>query len=131
MLRYAIALSLAGTSSLAGTLQDEDQLTINALNSTDFEVVLTQSSEPFTFWCGAATYHERRMGRSPTDRLYVKAPRGPSRTQSGATGVVFTTEAAGIVPVSSYSVGVDIPGLNMASNKARSFCRDAFNRASK
>ena len=123
---------LAAPMAFAGTEWEEDQLIINRINATDFEVVETQDMGPGAFWCGAASFHERRMGRSGRDMLYVKQPRGPSVTRPGSKGVVFTTDAARVSATgASGSVSVSRAGDGFRSSFARSLCRDAFTRATK
>lgn len=127
-----ILIGLCATPAIARTIAEQDQLIINPISATDFEVVETQDMGPGAFWCGAASYHERRMGRSDTDVLYIKSPRGPSVTQPGARGVVFTTDPAGLdVTKSTSSISIRRAGLGFKSNFARSLCRDAFTRATK
>ncbi|NNE53406.1 MAG: hypothetical protein HKN30_13525, partial [Sulfitobacter sp.] len=48
----------------AATLGEEDAMLINPLNGGDFEVIETRSMGAADFWCGAATFVERRSGRS-------------------------------------------------------------------
>lgn len=109
-------------------------MTINPINDTDFEVV-ERSGYAYgaaEYWCGAATFIERRSKRSELTPIYVKRARGPSVTQSGRQGVVFTTRAAGLPDAPKRQVlSVREAGSALKSVKARRYCRDAFTRSTK
>ncbi|WP_370400861.1 hypothetical protein [Sulfitobacter sp. JB4-11] len=128
----ACALTALPLTAQAGTAGEEDAMVINRLNSTDFEVVETRSMGAADFWCGAATFVERRSGLSETTPIYLKRARGPSGTVPGRNGVVFSTSNSGL-PTSQgrISVSVERPGDVLKSAQARRFCRDAFTRATK
>ena len=117
----------------AATTGEEDTIVINPINATDFAVIEDMNSGPGYFWCGAATYIERRQGRSELTQLYIKRPRGAAVTVPGGTGVVFSTSSAGLpaAPEVRLSITVDQPGVTLKSVKARRYCRDAFTRATK
>ncbi|MEM6941529.1 MAG: hypothetical protein AAF943_13025 [Pseudomonadota bacterium] len=130
---FSIAAScLFALSVEAATLGEEDRIEINRLNATDFEVIEGRNFGAAEFWCGAATFVERRNQLSELTQIYVKRPEGPSLTARGQDGVVFTTDAAGLPRVGqTYSVTVDQPGASLKSVQARRFCRDAFTRSTK
>lgn len=126
------ALLALCSQSVAGTEWEEDSLIINPISDTRFEVVETQDMSPRAFWCGAATFIERRSGRSGTTEIFLLSPRGPSLTARGRKGVIFTTEAADVIPSPpQVSVNVTQAGQMLRSYQARGFCRDAFTRATK
>lgn len=122
---------LAGSAG-AGTEGDEDRLIVNRIDRSDFEVVETRGMAARAFWCGAASFIERREGMPGTTPIYLKSPRGPSVTSPGGQGVVFTTEPAGLEPRPDM-VNVDVrrPGQVLKAFQARGFCRDAFSRSTK
>ncbi|MEO0938949.1 MAG: hypothetical protein AAFY38_12420 [Pseudomonadota bacterium] len=133
---HALTLCLAVTAPAtlpAATIGEElSRLVINPLNASDFEVVETQTMGPAEFWCAAASFNELRQGGSERIALYVKTPRGPSLTQPGRKGVVFTTNPAGLPErAAQTSLNVDKPGLSLRSAQARRYCRDAFTRSTK
>lgn len=118
--------------SIAATTGEEDKMVINRINATDFEVVETRSMGAADFWCGAATFVERRSGLSELTPIYVKRPRGPSVTVPGRKGVVFSTSGSNLPARGDrLSVSVSRPGEVVKSAQARRFCRDAFTRATK
>lgn len=135
MMRAALiwaAASCAPWVAQAATTAEEDAMVINRLNATDFEVVETRSMGAADFWCGAATFVERRSGLSETTPIYLKRARANSQTVQGRKGVVFTTSNAGLPPSEPrLSVSVERPGDMLKSAQARRFCRDAFTRATK
>lgn len=107
-------------------------MVINPISATEFEVIEEQDMGPRGFWCGAATFTERRQGLPNGTEIYVKSARGPSVTAPGRKGVVFTYDARAVPDVaSSTSVNVDQAGESLKSFQARGFCRDAFTRATK
>lgn len=128
----ALGCFLLSTSVQAGTLGDELRIVINKINDTEFEVLDWNQSSPHAFWCGAANYIEVRTGQSELTTIYLKSPPGPSLTEAGKKGVVFSTSAAGLPgDTGGLDVGVDQPGQSLKSFQARGFCRDAFNRSTK
>lgn len=135
MMRRIIAGLLATALPLtaqAGTTGEEDTMVINRLNASDFEVVETRSMGAADFWCGAGTFVERRSGLPGTTAVYLKRPRGPSSSTPGRKAVVFSTNGAGLpAPQGQITISVARQGEMLKANKARSFCRDAFTRATK
>ncbi|MBM1631450.1 hypothetical protein JQV27_01260 [Sulfitobacter mediterraneus] len=118
----------------AGTEGEEDRiLVINPLTTSDFEVVQGMNMGAAEFWCGAASYVERRLGLSETTPIYLKRPRGPSRTAAGRKAVTFSLSAAGLPPddPARLTLTVKQPGAMVKSVNARRYCRDAFTRSTK
>ncbi len=128
----AIALAVGPVVLLASTQSEEDRMVINRLNATDFEVVQGTNYGPAEYWCGAATFIERRAGLSETTPVYVKRPQSASLTVPGRNGVVFSTSNAGLPAAQSrVTLTVDQPGATLKSAQARRYCRDAFTRSTK
>ena len=129
----ALIAGLCPAFALAGTQGEEDAITINRLNASDFEVV----SGSFVggneyFWCGAASYVERRTKRSGLTPIYIKQPIGPSRSVAGRKSVVFSTSNAGLPANQDRStLTLKVRGAMLKAAKARSYCRDAFTRSTK
>jgi hypothetical protein len=120
------AVAFFGPSiATAATTGEEDSMVINRLNASDFEVVETRSMGAADFWCGAATFVERRSGKSELTPIYLKRARGPSATAAGRKAVVFSTSAAGLPTAQKRQT------LSVNRAQARRFCRDAFTRATK
>ena len=116
----------------ARTLTEQDTIIINPINASDFEVIEGPIFGAAGYWCGAATYVERRTGRSETTRVYVKRPEGPSLTMPGRKGVVFTTDPAGLPEAAPrMTLTVKEAGATLKSAQGRLQCRDAFTRATK
>lgn len=129
----AFLLGLAVLPAHANTNAEEDTMVINPINATDFEVIEGMNFGAAEFWCGAATYIERRLRQSELTQLYVKRPRGPSMTASGQNGVVFSTSNAGLpMPQPDrLTLTVQVPGATLKSVQGRRYCRDAFTRSTK
>ncbi len=117
----------------ADTNSEEDRMVINKINATDFEVIKGINYGAAEFWCGAATYIERRLRQSELTMLYVKRPIGPSLTVPGKKGVVFSTSGAGLPAADPdrITLTVDKPGATLKSVQGRRYCRDAFTRSTK
>lgn len=127
----AVLVGLAGPGN-ARTLSEQDSIVINPINDTDFEVIQGRLSGAAGYWCGAATYIERRMGQSELTRIYVKRPEGASLTVPGSKGVVFTTSPAGLPEAPKRNtLTVAEPGATLKSAQGRLQCRDAFTRSTK
>lgn len=125
-------VTLAPVCVGAATTREEDSMVINRINASDFEVVETRSMGAADFWCGAATFVERRSGLSNLTEIYLKRSRGPSVTAPGRNAVVFSTSPAGLPRAESrLSLSVDRPGDTIKSVQARRYCRDAFTRSTK
>ena len=126
-------LWLSPAMAHAATTGEEDTILINRLNGTDFEVIQGTNFGAAEFWCGAATFVERRRGLSELTEVYVKRPRGPSLTAPGRNGVVFSTSGAGLPAPDPdrLTLTVSEPGAMLKSVQARRYCRDAFTRSTK
>ena len=129
----AALVVLSSAAHAATTLWEEDGLVINRITQNDFEVIEDINFGAAEFWCGAATYVQRRSGLSGLTPIYVKRPRGPSVTEPGRKGVVFTLDPSGLPSdvKSGLTLSVKSPGVMLKSVRARSYCRDAFTRSTK
>lgn len=135
-MRFALSLALVLCCSLgaqAATLGEEDTIEINRLNASDFEVIQGTNFGAAEFWCGAATFVERRSRLSELTPIYVKRAQGPAISAPGQRGVVFSTSAAGLPrdTATRLTLTVRAPGVMLKSAQARRFCRDAFTRSTK
>lgn len=129
---FAAIVALAPGGVAAGTIGEQDQMVINRVNATDFEVIEGINYGAAEFWCGAATFVQRRSGLPGQTLIFVKRPEGPALTAPGRDGVVFTTSAAGLPDAAqSLTLTVDAPGTSLLSQKAYRYCRDAFTRSTK
>lgn len=126
------ALMLPG-AALAATDGEEDRMVINKISTTDFEVVQGVGYSASVFWCGAATFIERRQGLPGGTEIYLKRGVGPSMTTPQRRSVLFSTSSAGLPAATSggFSLTVEAPGEMMKAVNARSHCRDAFTRSTK
>lgn len=128
MRRFILAglLTALPFGAAAQTYQAINRLTVIPLGGSDFEVIEDNGEGPRGLWCAAAEFAEDRLGASTAARLYVKDARGPTKSGVGRTGVVFTIDEASLsVPARrSYSVSVDVAGLNLPVGHAIQFCRD-------
>lgn len=129
---FCVLIALAPLSAAAATTGEEDRMLISRINGSDFEVVETRAMGAADFWCGAATFIERRSGLSELTPIYLKRGRGPSLSAPGRKAVVFSTSAAGLPATASrMTLSVDRPGDMVKSTQARRYCRDAFTRSTK
>jgi hypothetical protein len=128
MMLAALPVALQAT-----TQSEEDRIVINPVNASDFEVIHGINFGAAEFWCGAATYVERRSGLSELTAVYVKRALGPSTTAPGRKGVVFSTSNAGLPAADPgrVTLTVDVVGATLKSAQARRYCRDAFTRSTK
>jgi hypothetical protein len=117
-----VALPLMVSAAQAGRFFSPI-LTVNPVSSTQFEVIEGHGQGPNGFWCAAANYAIKSLGKT-SGRIYVATPRGPSVTVPGATGVVFSSEPVGSSGSASNSISV--AGTNLLVNHAIQFCRDLF-----
>jgi hypothetical protein len=129
----ALLALCAPLAALANTDGEEDTLVINRITAQDFEVVESRQMAPVDFWCGAATFIERRSGLSENTPIYLRRARGQSVTQPGAKGVIFTLDPSDLPPPEPkrLTVTVEEVGAMLKSAHARRFCRDTFTRSTK
>ena len=127
---FAALCCVLPTVTLAGTLGEQRQMDIRQINATDFEVFDGPRMGPHEFWCAAGFFNEYRLGRSELEVLYVRTPRGPSRSRAGIKSVIFTIDKTGLPqqPVQN-TLAVDASGIALKSYIARRQCRDAFTRS--
>ena len=135
-MRRVLFLMLCAAMPLMGhaaTNGEEDSIVINPLNGSDFEVIGGINFGAAEYWCGAATFVERRSGKSELTPIYVKRGEAPSVTAPGRKGVVFSLSDAGLPADAGgrLTLSVDAPGIMLKSVKARRYCRDAFTRSTK
>ncbi|PTX72352.1 hypothetical protein C8N31_11165 [Sulfitobacter mediterraneus] len=131
---HALIMACLPLTVAASTDGEEDRfLVINPLSASDFEVVQGMNMGAAEFWCGAASYVERRLGLSETTPIYLKRPRGPSQTAAGRKAVTFSLSNAGLPPddPGRLTLTVKQPGTMVKSASARRYCRDAFTRSTK
>ncbi|MEX0287376.1 MAG: hypothetical protein AB3N23_22440 [Paracoccaceae bacterium] len=98
---------------------------VNPVNAAVFEVVARSSTRGPDFWCGAADYARRALGRGWTDRIYVARSMGPSVTTNRRSAVHFTLDpgAAGISPAKpSLSINAFRVGDSMSIQQANTHC---------
>ena len=108
-----------------------NRLTVNPVSASEFEVIESNGAGARQIWCAAAEYNERVLRNQRETILIVKTKRGPSITNRGEKGVVFTNNPANVsAPITkSVSVSVNTPGMSPPSHHARTFCKDTFSRS--
>lgn len=89
-----------------------------------FEVIEDRGAGARGLWCAAADYVRAAGLDGPRKRIFVETPRGPSKTQPGRIGVVFTTNPADDIKdtPSSYSISVKRRGENLSVGHSHNFC---------
>lgn len=122
----AVSAVSVPTPSWAQSFQAINRLQVYGLSGTDFEVIEARGEGARGMWCAAADYAKARFGQGFRQRIYIKEPRGPSRTVAGRTGVVFTVDAASLGQPASQSLSVTVRtvGVGLPANHAIQFCRD-------
>ena len=123
-LLFGLTCALAPVMASAQSYQAINRLAVIPLNPTDFEVIEAYGEGPRGIWCAAAEFADARMRMGKTQRIYIKSGRGPAISAAGRKGVVFTTNAGSVTPVTSYSVSVRQEGLSLPVNHAIQFCND-------
>ncbi|MFC6588955.1 hypothetical protein [Sulfitobacter pacificus] len=132
MAGVGLFLALIPYALSANTDGEEDRIVIAPLGNTDFEVIQGTNFGAAEYWCGAATYVERRRGWPETTPIYVKKPEGPSATAPGRKSVIFTTAPTDVAQApSGLTLSVRKAGAMRKSAVARRYCRDAFTRSTK
>lgn len=121
---FALICSLTPFAAQAQGFIAYNRLAVIPLGGQDFEVIEARGAGAQGMWCAAADFAIKRLGRGSKTRLYVKEPRGPSRSVAGRTGVVFTINPNGITPRTAYSVSVRQKGLGLPVIHAFQFCKD-------
>ena len=104
----------------------QNKVTVNPMSGGLFEVIEGGSFGARSTWCAAGDYATVALGAKGRDRIYVVEPRGPSRTEPGRKGVVFSTnglasDAGGATVISQL---LRTPGSSIPVHHARGFCRD-------
>ena len=121
---------LGALPAQANSFTAVNRLTVNPVSASEFEVIESNGAGARQIWCAAAEYNERVLGNQRETELIVKTKRGPSITQPGRKGVVFTNNPANVSATitKSVSVSLNTPGMSLPSHHARTFCRDTFSR---
>lgn len=98
-------------------------------------VISRAQAGPSDFWCAAGDYAIRRLGASPTDRVYILRGQGPSPVSFGRSAVTFTTEPPPELangprpgPETGYGLSLDTPGFNLRAAQARGYCPDSLRK---
>lgn len=132
LIAATMCIALVGTLPVsAKSFRAVNRLVVNPVSADEFEVIESNGAGARQIWCAAAEYNERVLGNTRETELIVKTKRGPSATDPGRKGVVFTNNPANVsAPITkSVSVSVNTPGMSLPSHHARTFCRDTFSRS--
>ncbi|MGB7241136.1 MAG: hypothetical protein WBC93_03490 [Sulfitobacter sp.] len=124
MLRFAIVtvLAISPVAASAQGLFFRSKLPVNPISTDSFEVIEAYGEGSSGIWCAAASYTIRTLGKN-RGRLYIERPRGPSVTQAGRKGVVFSTKPIpGVEGTKNKSIKKI--GANLSIAFAIQFCRD-------
>ena len=124
----AFALLIGTLPASANTFRARNTLTVNPITATEFEVVKKASSSPRAMWCAASDFSGRGLGRYKKTDLIIKTPIGPSVTQPGRIGVMFTIDPdkSDIPSSKSGSVTVKTAGASLSVGHAQTFCGDSI-----
>lgn len=121
----ALVAALLGAASASLAQVDiywDPRLPVNAVSSTEFEVIEARGAGPADFWCAAGRYAEDVLGQT-RGRIYVQRGWGDAITAPGRKGVVFTTTPPA-ERVSSYALTVKTPGFGLFVTAAQQYCRN-------
>lgn len=116
---------IAADAAAAKEFRGRQNTRVNPVNAAVFEVVARSSSRGADFWCGAADYARRVLGRGWSERVYVARSMGQSVTTNRRSAVQFTVDpgAAGITPgKSSLSINTFKVGDSMSIQQADTYC---------
>lgn len=124
----AFALLVGALPARANSFRAINTLTVNPITATEFEVIKKASTSPRAMWCAASDYSGRGLGRYNKTDLIIKTPIGPSATQPGRNGVVFTIDPnqSDVAPTKSQSVTIKTAGASMSVGHAQMFCGDSI-----
>ena len=129
MLKSLFAATMAFAVSVPTLLPAQDffilerfVLPVNQIDANSFEVVEADGAGPPQIWCAAGIY-ARRVLNQPSGDLYLEGARGPSQTQPGRKGIVFTTEPQDGA-FSSITLSTRRVGLVKSVGLANSVCYD-------
>ena len=119
-----LALVIGALPAGADTFRAINWLYVNPITATEYEVVLKPGASPRGVWCAASDYSGRRLGRYNKTDLIVKSAVGPSVTQPGRNGVVFTIDPSQLddAPTKSHSVTINKAGASLSVGHAKMFC---------
>lgn len=144
-----LAALLAGCTPVAGPGQSgADSATVSIWRARNTMQVAPDPARPNTaavisraqagpsdFWCAAGDYAIRRLGASPTDRVYILRGLGPSPVSFGRSAVTFTTDPPPDLvngprpgPEAGYGLSLDTPGFNLRAAQARGYCPDSLKK---
>lgn len=120
----ALALLVGALPAGAETFRAINWLNVSAITATEFEVVLKPGASSRGVWCAASDYSWRRLGRYKKTELIVKTSTGPSVTQPGRNGVVFTIDPNQVdaAPTRLFIVTTKRVGASMSVGHAQMFC---------
>ncbi len=90
-----------------------------------FEVINSFGSRTQDYWCGAGDFAIRVLRAPVTQRIYIWAPRGPSKSRPGRKAVTFSLkEPPGGAAPKSYSLSVTTVGESIPASMAQNYCYD-------
>lgn len=118
-------LLVSGFPASADSFKAMNQLDVNPLAATEFEVIQRSGSRPKKIWCAASDYTQNALGQSSRTEIILKTPSGPSVTVPGKKAVGFTIDPNQVAPVKTSSVSIKIAGASLSASHASTFCRDA------
>lgn len=98
------------------------QTTVTPLKNGDYQVSVSGSSAPVSYWCGIGDFAIRTLRTKATQRIYItRAYEKQTRT------VQFSlTPPEGVDTTPGYSVTVKRVGENMSAGSAQGYCWDNF-----
>ena len=114
----------APTIADAQSFSRRERFTLPAAQLTDstFEIVEADGAGSQQIWCGAGIYARHVLGLRGGD-LFIAEARGPSKSQPGRKGVVFSIQpVAGAFD--SVSPGVRQAGKRFSMTHAFALCTD-------
>ncbi|MEP2030205.1 MAG: hypothetical protein ABJI96_16020 [Paracoccaceae bacterium] len=122
---YAVvALALGALPAAAESYRAINWLTVNRIAETEFEVILKAGASAPGVWCAASDYSWKRLGKYKKTDLIIKSAVGPSVTNPGRNGVVFTVDPGQLsgTPNKFHLVGINRAGESLSVGHAKMFC---------
>jgi hypothetical protein len=119
-------LVLSGATMASADLRGSffvPELQVNAISSTDFEVLEGRSEGARTYWCAAA-YYARFTLRQDSGNIYLTRAFSAAQTANGTRGVTFSLNTPGTTS-QAVSLSISTVGLTKTVDHALQFCRDS------
>jgi hypothetical protein len=119
----ACLVTILALTGPAGAYIALNQLRVNPVDQTSFEVLARGPTSNGDYWCAASDYAFRILGAPTTASIYITRGRGKAITANRRSAVIFSTDPPPDGPAPpSYSLSVTTIGENLSVAQARFYC---------